>query len=195
MMHDTYYGLEEIKQEEHFFEILIRGLLQYDVGSRFDYEKVKRWLAGDFSLANEISKYQDVDTYPVLFRQAGNQYWNHAQLLNGLINNWEEAKELLYSGELHSFFKHFNPRLSNEIDQISKKYAKPAKNRQIAKETMYDIGVSQLILLLSKGECLVWGDVAYHQLSDLGKDPAPMNNMTNRYHANIVPENYASRYM
>lgn len=183
MMQDTYYGLDEIRQEEHFFEILIRGLLQYDVGSRFDYDKVNRWLAEDYSLAHEITKYHDMDTYPVPFKQDGQPLWNNAQLFGALRNDWENAKELLYSGELRSFFQHFNPQLSNEIDQIAKKYAKPSKNRQLDRDTMYDIGVAQLFLLLNKGQCLVWGDVVYNRLSDLGQLPVAATDILRRYKA------------
>ena len=183
MMQDTYYGLEEIKEEERFFEILIRGLLQYDVNSRFNYDQVKRWLDNDYSLTHEISNYQDIDTYPIPFRVEGVQCWNHAQLIDALRNNWEEALAILYSDELSSFFRHINPRLSNEIDQITRKYSRHSKNNQISMMVTHDIGLSQLLLLLSKGKCLVWGDIAYNQLSDLGYNAIPVENVTHRYHA------------
>lgn len=183
MLQDTYYGLEEIKKEEHFFEILIRGLLQYDVGSRFNYEQVERWTKGDLSLAHEISKYHDLDTYPVHLLVDGVKCWNHEQLCDCFKNNWEGAKELLFSGELRSFFQHINPKLAHEIDQIARVYSKAPKNRRINVDTMNDIGVSRLMLLLNKGKSLVWGDVVYESISDLGKPVMPAENVRRRYHA------------
>ena len=183
MLNNTYFGLEQIRQGEHAFEILIRGLLQYDVASRFNYEQVERWLDGDLSLAHEITKYHDMDTYPVYLLVDGVKCWNHEQLSECLKNNWEGAKELLYSGDLWSFFQHINPMLCHEIDQITRVYSRAPKDRSISRDTMNDIGLARLLLRLTKGKKLVWGDVVYEHISDLASPPVPMANLRWRYGA------------
>lgn len=155
MMNGVYYGFEEIKPEESFFEILIRGLLQYDPSSRFDYAQVNRWLAGDKSLAHEITKFDDKSIYKKPFRYNGTECWDNLQLYDVLRQNWEDAKNLLYTGTLKEFFLSHDFGMANEIDRLMREYAS-AQN-----DTEYDIGLARLLLSLNKGKYLSWRGVEY----------------------------------
>ena len=94
MMSNTYYELDEIRREDSFFEVLIRGLLQYDVVQRFQYEKVKRWLAGDRALAHEIGNYQDAKIFTRALKIFGKECWES-----------EEVAELLCTRKKLETFK------------------------------------------------------------------------------------------
>ena len=174
MMNEDYYGLEEIPQEEHFFEILIRGLLQYDVGSRFDYEKVDRWLREDYSLAHEINKYHDAETYSIPFEHRGEVCWNNKQLVESLLQDWEDTKDLLFTGEMKDFFLSVHPQTARKIDQIVIKYSKSQKRTSEDREEQHNVGVAKLILLLSGGECLAWKKWVYRTPADVAGSRASL---------------------
>lgn len=156
MMNGIYYGFEEIRPEESFFEILIRGLLQYDPSSRFDYAQVNRWLAGDKSLAHEITKFDDKSIYKKPFRYNGTECWDNLQLYDVLRQNWEDAKNLLYTGTLKEFFLSHDFGMANEIDGIMREHASSQN------DTEYDIGLARLLLSLNNGKHLAWRGVEYH---------------------------------
>ncbi len=155
MMNGVYYGFEEIRPEEKFFEILIRGLLQYDPSSRFDYAQVNRWLAGDKSLAHEITKFDDKSIYKKPFRYNGGECWDNFQLYDVLRQNWDDAKALLYSGTLKEFFLSHDFGMANEIDRLMREYASSQN------DTEYDIGLARLLLSLNSGKYLSWRGVEY----------------------------------
>lgn len=160
MMNGIYYGFEEIKIEESFFEILIRGLLQYDPSSRFDYKQVNRWMSGDKSLAHEITKFESQSVYKQPFIELGYICWDDEQLYELLRDNWDDGKNLLYGGRLKEFFLSHDYNMVKQIDRLVYEYDS-AQN-----ETQYDIGLSKLLFILNKGRFLVWRGVEFRTFKD-----------------------------
>ena len=166
MLKSQYYGLDEISKEDAFFEILIRGLLQYDPTERFDYEKVKRWLAGDRSLSNEIASYKDDNTFTREFRICGKECWDSTDVYKTLCDNWEEGKELLYSGALKDFYASQSYEMARYFDSIMKKYTYHEDENMM--EYFNNIGLAETIRFLSDNKVLCWKGQQIVTLKDLG---------------------------
>lgn len=172
MLRNEYYGLEEIRKEDAFFEVLIRGLLQYDPTTRFDYEKVIRWTKNDRSLAHEIPKFDSKDTFKTPFKFNGKEYWNNKEVHTVLSENWDNAKELLYSGAIKAFYISHDFGIASEIDRIVKTYSTVVStNGESVSDALIDlqndIGLSRFLILLNTGETLVWRGTQYHSFADI----------------------------
>ena len=171
MLSNVYYGLDEISKEDAFFEVLIRGLLQYDPTGRFDYEKVNRWLKDDRSVALEIAKYDNKSIYKNPFKFKGKDYWDNEEVHSALAEDCETAKELLYSGMLKNFFVSYDFGIASELDKIVKEYSKPKKGGKAdAKseilEIRNDVGLCKFLMLLNSANTLVWRNKEYKSFSD-----------------------------
>ncbi len=164
MMHNVYYGLDEIPESISFFEVLIRGLLQYDPTERFDYAKVNRWLSGDKGLVKEIRGLEDSKTYSRAFTLLGGECWDNAELAEALNSNWNKAKQLLYDGTLRDFMAMESFELATFIKNIVKEYAYTSDEDK----TFYwqDTGLCMLIMHLEKNRRLCWHGMAYERLND-----------------------------
>lgn len=174
MLNNVYYGLDEIRKEDEFFEILIRGLLQYDPTSRFDYEKVVRWLNGDKSVAHEISKFDSKNIFNVPFKFKGKECWDNEEVYRVLSKNWDNAKELLYSGVMKDFYVSHDFGMSSEIDRIVKNYStvQGIDSREISDEQIElqnDVGLSRFLMILNSGKTLVWRNVEYKSFNGFSK--------------------------
>ncbi|MCM1086644.1 MAG: protein kinase [Muribaculaceae bacterium] len=172
MLNNVYYGLEEIRPEDAFFEILVRGLLQYDPSSRFGYEQVARWLRGDKSVAREIANFDSKGTFKTAFVYHGKECWDSNDIYNVLVEDWENAKELLYTGMLKDFFVSQDFGMSIEIDKIVKTYStlRADNGRKVTDEeieTQNDIGLGKFFMLLNKGATLVWRATQYKNFEGL----------------------------
>lgn len=172
MLNNVYYGLDEINQADAFFEILVRGLLQYDPSSRFGYEQVVRWINGDKSVVHDISKFDGKGIFKTPFKYNGRECWDTSEIYSVLVNNWENAKELLYTRVLKDFFVSHDFGMSSEIDKIVKTYStkkRPdgtkASNAEL--DVQNDVGLSRFFMLLNNGETLVWRGTEYKNLQDL----------------------------
>ncbi len=166
MLNNVYYGLDEIRKEEEFFEILIRGLLQYDPSSRFDYEKVIRWTKEDKSVAHEIAKFDSKGIFNTPFKFKGKECWDNEEVYNVLSANWENAKELLYSGAMKDFYISHDYGTASEIDKIVKKYStiENTQGQQVTDEQIEiqnDVGLCRFLMLLNSGKSLVWRGTVY----------------------------------
>ena len=171
MLSNVYYGLDEISKEEAFFEVLIRGLLQYDPTGRFDYEKVNRWLKDDRSVALEIAKYDNKSIYKNPFKFKGKDYWDNEEVHSALAEDCETAKELLYSGMLKNFFVSYDFGIASELDKIVKEYSKPKKGgkadaKSETLEIRNDVGLCKFLMLLNSANTLVWRNKEYQSFSD-----------------------------
>ncbi|MBQ3004825.1 MAG: protein kinase [Clostridia bacterium] len=166
MMNGIYSGLDEIQKGEEFFEILIRGLLQYDPRKRFDYEKVQRWLMGDKSLTNELSDFHDDNTFNRALKICNTECWDSTEIYKVLCNNWTEGKDLLYSGALKDFYlAQNNYEMGRFFDGIMKQYAYSANESEI--EYLNNLGLSKVILQLSNSEVLCWMGEKFASLEDI----------------------------
>lgn len=165
MLNSQYYGLEEIGKEDAFFEILIRGLLQYDPKERFDHQKVNRWLSGDKSLAKEIVNYKDDNTFTREFKICGQICWDSSDVYKVLADNWEAGKDMLYSGALKDFYASQNYEMARFFDSIMKQYSTCENEKAI--DFINNIGLSKVILNLSKNKMLCWMGEQYTSLEDI----------------------------
>ena len=174
MLNNVYYGLDEIKAADAFFEILIRGLLQYDPSSRFGYEQVKRWIDGDKSVAHDIAKFDSKDIFTTPFKYNGKECWDNSEIYEALVKDWENAKELLYSGVLKDFYVSQDFGIASEIDKIVKRYSTvvSADGHEVPDEVIdvhNDVGLSRFFMLLNKGVTLVWRGTKYHNFGGLSE--------------------------
>lgn len=150
MLTNKLFGFEKLTAEDEFLEVLVRGLLMYDINTRFDYEKVNRWLSGDKSVAREVPTYGNASIFTQPFRWNQATCWDRSEMHQLLSENWDSGKQLLYDGTIHDFFSHFDYTLANQIDQIGKAHSKSGR------EADYDVGYCQMLMLLCDGKELSW---------------------------------------
>ena len=165
MLSNTYYGLDEISKDDAFFEILIRGLLQYDPSHRFDYDKVKRWIDGDKSIAHEIADFDATKTFTRSFRLFGVECWDDEDVCRELSTHWEDGLEALYDGMLKDFYASQTYEHARFLDGIMKKYTR-CDNRD-AIPFMNNIGLAKTIMYFSKNKILCWRGDVYKSLNDI----------------------------
>jgi len=178
MMSNTYYELDEIRKDESFFEILIRGLLQYDIIQRFQYEKVKRWLAGDRSLAHEIGNYQDAKIFTRALKLFRKECWDSEEVAQLLWTreNWNSAKELLYNGYIKDFFSSQSAEFETTrfLDDIMKRYAVGKTEKQTP--FWNDVGLAKVIMRLNHYQWFAWQGFQFHNIRELGNTVTRMLN-------------------
>ncbi len=189
MLSNTYYGLDEISKNDSFLEILIRGLLQYDPSTRFDYEKVKRWISGDKSLTHEIADYNAEKTFSRAYKLFGKDCWDNDDVVSMLCKYWDEALQVLYDGELKDFYASQIFENARFIDGIMKKYS--AGSDENSTKQLNNVGLARVILYLSKNKILCWCGHVYRSPRDIsnaiGKCMAT-NNYDNDYFGLIASE-------
>ena len=165
MMQNNYFGLDEIPEKQSFFEVLIRGLLQYDPTQRFGYEQVRRWLDGDKALANEVRGLENNTTYSKAFTLLGGECWDDGELARTLNNNWEQALQLLYDGTLRDFMAMESFETATFIKNIVSQYAyTPDPSMQSYRQ---DEGLSKLIMYLDKNSRFCWHGRAFTKISEI----------------------------
>lgn len=165
MLSNTYYGLDEIRKSDEFFEIIIRGLLQYDVTYRFNYEKVNRWLNGDKSIAHEIPNYDSAKTFTRALRLFGEECWDDADVSKVLSEHWDEAIEALYDGVLKDFYSSQTYEHARFLDGIMKTYTSNPDENMVPLAN--NVGLAKTIMYLSKNKMLCWRGSIYRKLSDI----------------------------
>lgn len=167
MLNDMYYGLDEVRPQDTFFEVLIRGLLQYSPSERFGREEVARWLAGDKTLASLVVSADKNAVYPTAFKFNTQECWDNAAMFDVLRKNWETGKNLLYSGTLKNFYASFDYGLSGEIDRIMKECSAADFGTEEEMELQNDTGLGLLLLQLNNYDCLAWRNRIFYAFSDL----------------------------
>ena len=171
MMSNTYYELDEIRREDSFFEVLIRGLLQYDIIQRFQYEKVKRWLAGDKALAHEIGNYQDAKIFTRALKIFGKECWESEEVAELLCTkkNWSMARELLYSGYIKDFFSSQSAEFETTrfLDDVMKRYAVGKDEKQTP--FLNDVGLAKAIMRLNHYQWFGWEGMKFRNIKELGE--------------------------
>ncbi len=165
MLSNTYYGLDEISKDDSFFEVLIRGLLQYDPSHRFDHEKVQRWLSGDKSVAHEIADYDAAKTFTRSFRLFGVECWDDDDVCRELCSHWDDAVSALYDGMLKDFYASQTYEHARFLDGIMKQYA--TCQNESAIPFMNNIGLAKTIMYFSKNKILCWRGEVYKSLNDV----------------------------
>lgn len=159
MLSNTYFGLDEIGKDDEFFELLIRGLLQYDPTHRFDFEKVNRWLVGDKSIAHEIPDFDSGKTFTRAFRLFGIECWEDEDVSEVLSHHWDESIEALYDGRLKDFYASQTYEHARFLDGIMKSYATYPDEAAIP--FMNNVGLARTIMYLSKNKLLCWRGSIY----------------------------------
>lgn len=167
MLSNTYYGLDEIEKSDEFFEVLIRGLLQYDPSNRFDYDKVNRWLKGDRSLAHEIPDFDSSKTFTRAFPLFGKDCWDSEAVYKQLATHWDEGIEALYDGRLKDFYSSQSYEEARFFDGIMKTYSYSQNKNAIP--YLNNVGLAKTILHISKNRVLCWRGAIYKDLSDISE--------------------------
>lgn len=165
MLSNTYFGLDEISKSDEFLEILIRGLLQYDPSHRFDYEKVKRWIEGDKSIAHEISDFDAAKTFTRSFKLFGKECWDDGDVCETMSLHWDESVEVLYDGVLKDFYASQSYEHARFLDGIMKNYS--VCDNEEAIPFINNIGLAKVILYFSKNKILCWKGSVYQKLNDI----------------------------
>lgn len=167
MLNDIYYGLDEIRPQDAFFEVLVRGLLQYSPSERFGHDEVARWLSGDKTLASLVASNDSNAVYPTPFKFNTQECWDNASVFDVLRKNWETGKNLLYSGTLKNFYASFDYGLSSEIDRIMKECSAADFGTEEEMELQNDTGLGLLLLQLNNYDCLAWRNHIFYSFSDI----------------------------
>ncbi len=170
MVHNTYFELDEIRSEDKFFEVLIRGLLQYDIVQRFGYEKVGRWLAGDRALVHEIGNYKDSKTFDRVFSVCGKDCWDAEEIAQHISKPeiWNQAKEILYSGNLSSMLGTQSAEYETKVavDKIVKECAVGKDDKTTT--FLNNKGLAMTILHLNRYQWFAWRGMVFHDIRELG---------------------------
>ena len=165
MLSNTYYGLDEIREDDEFLEILIRGLLLYDPSSRFGYEKVNRWLKGDRSLSREIGDYEGKKSFDRSFRLFGAECWDDEDVCWQISTHWGESIEALYDGRLKDFYASQSYETARYFDSLMRIHS----TFPIEEKIPYwnDVGLAKAYLYLAKNKALCWRGIVLKKISDL----------------------------
>ena len=167
MMNNTFYGFEEIEKEDKFFEVLIRGLLQYAPSRRFGYAKVIRWLSGDRSLTREVDM-PDSGVFTEPLRLFGEECWDKNEVGNLLFRNWDKADAVIYNGFLKDFMGLQEFEATRFLDGIMKKYAHYPEGN-ISSQDWKKIGLVKTILYFQDYKYLCWENERFTSLKDLAE--------------------------
>ena len=167
MLSNTYYGLDEIEKSDEFFEVLIRGLLQYDPSNRFDYGKVNRWIKGDRSLAHEIPDFDSSKTFTRAFPLFGKECWDNEAVYKLLATHWDKGVEALYDGRLKDFYSSQSYEEARFFDGIMKSYSYSKDKNAIP--YLNNVGLAKTILHISQNKYLCWCGAVYKTPSDISE--------------------------
>ena len=167
MMNNTFYGFDEIRKEDKFFEVLIRGLLQYAPSKRFGYAKVSRWLAGDKSLTREVDM-PDSGVFTEPLRLFGEECWDKNEVGNLLFRNWDKAETVIYNGFLKDFMGLQEFEATRFLDGIMKKYAHYPKG-DISSQDWKKIGLVKTILYFQDYKYLCWNTDRFTSLKEIAE--------------------------
>lgn len=184
MLNNVYYGLDEIGNDFPMFEILIRGLLRYDPSSRFDYDKVNRWLNGDRSLALEIPDYKSSDGVVVFsrsFKLCGKECWDVNDVCEALCSDWKAAIDALYDGLLKDFITSQAVMFEDSrfLNEIMKRYSVNSNKKLI--DYTNNIGLAKVILHFSKNRLLCWKGKKFKKYNDFSLELEKYNKGISKY--------------
>lgn len=156
-------GLDEIDKKDEFFEVLIRGLLQYDPNTRFGYKDVQKWLKGDKSLYLRVKTLRGDEIFERTISINGKECVDNGQVATQLCAAWVQSVDLLYGSTLHQQYKYTLCR-DDEAKMISDIYewVKSLNLENPNDLGIYqDIGLSRVIMNLSDNKLLSWRGRTY----------------------------------
>ena len=156
-------GLDEIDRKDEFFEVLIRGLLQYDPNTRFGYKDVQRWLKGDKSLYLRVKTLRGDEIFERTITVNGRECIDNGQVATQLSSSWVQSVDLLYGETLYQQYKFTLCR--DEDAQVIKDIYEGVKSLNLANPNdlgvYQDIGLSRVIMNLSENKLLSWRGRTY----------------------------------
>ncbi len=166
MVGNSYFGLEEIPEEDAFFAVLLRGLLQFDPALRFDNDAVNRWMEGDKSVITDVSEAEKVRSYTRAFSLFGAECWDDADVCAQLCENWDEGIEALYDGTVKDFYLTQDLEKATFIEKTVSEL--PAGEDEQAEEYFKSVGLAKFILYLSENRILCWKGEMFESPAELG---------------------------
>ena len=156
-------GLDEIDRKDEFFEVLIRGLLQYDPNTRFGHKDVQRWLKGDKSLYLRVKTLRGNEIFERTITVNGKECIDNGQVATQLSSSWVQSIDLLYGETLYQQYK-FTLCRDDEAETIKGIY-EWVKNLNLSNPNdlgiYQDIGLSRVIMNLSDSKLLSWRGRTY----------------------------------
>lgn len=156
-------GLDEIDRKDEFFEVLIRGLLQYDPNTRFGYKDVQRWLNGDKSLYLRVKTLRGDEIFERTISVNGKDCIDNGQVATQLSSAWVQSLDLLYGATLYQQYKYTLCR-DDDAGMIQEIYdgVKALDLDNPNDLGIYqDIGLSRVIMNLSDNKLLSWRGRTY----------------------------------
>ena len=168
MRKNEFPGLDEIEKKDNFFEVLIRGLLQYDPNERFGYKKVKRWLTGDKKLYLDIKPIDGSGTFDRVLEINGMECMDNNEVAVQLGRDWVKSLALLYNDTLYQMYEYTLVRHEEAayIQEIRALRDMDQTKPQEA-EVLQDVGLSKVILYLSGGRLLSWKGHTFASVVDI----------------------------
>lgn len=158
---------------------------------RWEYNEVKKWCAGikqPIPGEGAGSSAGDMRPYPFL----GVKYSEKAELVQAMVENWEDGKKQLFRGLLSGFFKSFDPEIAGFcIDAEEEATRINGKDDLIFWKTMYKINKST--------REFYWRGKVYQGLPALGRDLLEHlwknDSSLNGYIDDILTEGILSEYI
>lgn len=156
-------GLDEIDKKDEFFEVLIRGLLQYDPNTRFGYKDVQKWLSGDKSLYLRVKTLRGDEIFERTITVNGKECVDNGQVATQLSAAWVQSVDLLYGNTLYQQYKYTLCR-DEDADMIQDIYDN-VKSLELDNQNELaihqDIGLCRVIMNLSENKLLSWRGRTY----------------------------------
>ncbi len=164
-------GLDEISKKDAFFEVLIRGLLQYDPNTRFGYKDVNRWLKGDQQLYLRVKTQLGEEKFDRVITVNGKECIDNGQVATQLSLAWVQSVDLLYGGTLYQQYKFTLCRdeEANSIKDIIDWVGNLNLNNPDERFYYQDIGLSRVIMNLSDSKLLSWRGRTYTTPSEISE--------------------------
>lgn len=177
MLSNDYPGLDEIDRKDEFFEVLIRGLLNFDPNRRFGYEEVRRWLDGDKSLYQSVDTFRSDEIFEKTIRINEKDCIDNEEVVKQLCSAWDKSIDVLFSGDLHQYYKFLLRRedeataLKRITDYVAGLDEKDENKLRIQKE----VGLTRAILFLSKKKCFCWRGKVYASPQQISDEMSKLN--------------------
>lgn len=172
MRKNEFPGLDEIDRKDEFFEVLIRGLLQYDPNTRFGYKDVESWLKGDKSLYLRVKTLRGDEIFERTITVNGKDCIDNEQVAMQLCSGWVQSVDLLYGATLYQQYKYTLCR-DNDADMIQEIY-EGVKALDLEHPNDFgfyqDIGLSRVIMNLSDSKILGWRGRIYTNPIEISGD-------------------------
>lgn len=156
------------REEEIALQHLVNALVLYDESKRAARDDVALWLRDPIVFHKKFSDRTErtVEERPFAFHFEDHVLTSTTELIEALTEDWETAKDYLYSGGIRNspiinFFSKHNQALSMKAGRIIEEDEDTTLN--------YDLGLARFLYHLSEGGPIFWMGRSYTSLSDIAQ--------------------------